>query len=112
MKTLYSWLICAVLAIAIVVLPGCAGTPKRVAYKSIRVVADGVDVAMKAYAEGVVTGSIPLEKVPQIRRMHDEYRAVLWKALVAAEFNYEAASPATLTTLAFQLTSDIARYIK
>lgn len=112
MKKLFTAAICAVLLCAITVLPACKGTPKTVAYKTLKSVGDAVDSAMKAYAEATVAGAINEDTQKRVRKLHDRYREAFGKAVVAARFDYENAPPAEVAGLAAELTALIATYVR
>jgi uncharacterized protein YgbK (DUF1537 family) len=112
MKKLFTIITCAVLLCAITILPGCAGTPKTVAYKTLKATSDAVDGAMKAYAEAVVKGAISEDTAFQVRKLHGEYRIAFAQALNAARFDYEMATPGAVAGLAAELTGLIASYVR
>lgn len=99
------------MTVAIGITSGCAGSPKQVAYKTLKSVGDGVDSAMKAAAEAKVKGVLPQDDWDRIARLHDRYRTAFAKAVEAAHFNYEAAAPGEVAGLAAELTAEIAQYI-
>lgn len=101
-------IVCGLLAVAVMVLPACQGTPKTVAYKTLKTVSDTVDVAMKAYADAVVAGQVPEGTQVRVRQMHQDYRKAFAQALNAARFDYENAAPAEVSGLAAELAAYIA----
>lgn len=104
-------IVCGLLAVAVMVLPACQGTPKTVAYKTLKTVSDTVDVAMKAYADAVVAGQVPEGTQVRVRQMHQDYRKAFAQALNAARFDYENAAPAEVSGLAAELAAYIASLI-
>ena len=110
MKKLLSLFICGLLLFAITILPGCAGAPKAVAYKTLKSVSDSVDAAMKVYAEAVVNGHIDATTQVRVRDLHDQYRKAFAQAINAARFDYENAAPGDVAGLAAEITTLIATY--
>lgn len=102
--------LCAVLFGATSLLTGCQGTPKRVAYKTLKITAETVDSAMTAYAEAVVLGLVHEVDQAKVRALHDQYRIAFVKAVAAAEFDYENATPGEVAGLASGLVALVAAY--
>jgi hypothetical protein len=111
MKKLITLLTCLTLLGATSILTGCAGTGKNVAYKSLKTVAESVDVGMKAFAEAVLTGAVEPEAQLKVQVLHTQYQLALKKAVTLAQFDYENAAPAEVAGLAAELTSFIAVYV-
>lgn len=112
MNRLITLAMCAMLLGATwLVTPGCSTPQKTVAYKTLKSVADTVDTAMKAYAEAVAVGAVDQSNIVKISQLHDQYRVVLKKAVVAARFDYTTAAPAELSSLAFELVGAITQYL-
>jgi hypothetical protein len=112
MNKLFTLFICGLLLCATTVLPGCAGSGKTVAYKTLKAVSDSVDMGMKAFAEATVKGVIDDGTQAKVKGLHDQYRIAFQKAVVAAQFDYATAAPAEVAGLAAELTALIATYIK
>lgn len=110
MKKLLLFALCSLLLIAPALMAGCAGTPKAVAYKTLKAVGDSVDVAMEAYADAVVAGEISLESQAHIKKLHDQYRTAFSKAVIAAGFNDETAAPSEVVELASELVSHVTSF--
>lgn len=111
MKKLLTFAMCAILMGATWLATGCNTPAKTVAYKTLKSVADTVDVSMKAYAEAVAVGAVDAESIAKVNRLHDQYRVAFKKAVLAAKFDYATASPAELSSLAFELVGAITQYL-
>jgi uncharacterized lipoprotein YmbA len=74
MKKLITLLTCLTLLGATSLMTGCAGTGKATAYKSLKTVAESVDVAMKAFTEAVVLGAVGAEDQIKVQVLHTQYQ--------------------------------------
>lgn len=110
MNKLIALLTCAVLFCATNFLAGCKGPGKSAAYKTLKAVGTTVDSAMKAYADAVVIGLVDQATQTKVRNLHEQYRVAFLKAVAAAEFDYETASPAEVAGLASELVALAATY--
>ena len=112
MNRLITLAMCALLLGATwIITPGCSTPAKTVAYKTLKSVGETVDTAMKAYAEAIAVGAVDAENQAKVRSLHDQYRASFKKAVLAARFDYTTASPAELSSLAFELVTAISQYL-
>ena len=109
MRKLFTLTVCAVLGLALLVLPACQSTPKTVAFKTLKATADAVDGAMKAYTEAVVSGAV--QEDVKVRELHGQFQAAFKRAVTAAHFDYATAAPEEVAALAADITGLIAGYL-
>lgn len=110
MKKLITLFTCLALFGATSLMTGCKGPGKSFAHKSLKTIAESVDVAMRAFAEAVVTGAVDAEAQVKVQVLHTKYQIALKKAIALAQFDYESAAPAEVAGLAAEITSFIAVY--
>lgn len=110
MKKLFSLLVIGVLSLAIA---GCT-TFKPTAYKTLKTTADTVDIAMKAYAEALVTpgSNIGSDTQIKVQELHGQFQKVFRQAVTAAQFDLATAPPAEVAALAAEIATLIATYVK
>ena len=111
MKKLITLLTCLTLLGATSLLTGCAGTGKTFAHKSLKTVAESVDVAMKAFTDAVVLGAVDADAQIKVQVLHTQYQIALKKAVTLAQFDYSESTPAEVAGLAAELTAFIAVYV-
>lgn len=112
MNKLIALLTCAVLFCATSFLSGCASEgSKKASFKTLRVIGESVDKATQAFTDATAAGAIDAATVQKVRDMHEQYRVVFDKAVVAAQFQLDEMAPAYVAGLAAALTALIASYV-
>lgn len=111
MKKLFGLLVCALLVGAIALSTACVGTPKSIAYKTLKSTEDTVDAAMRGYADAVVAGAVEQKVQDQVRIQYGRYQVAFEQAVQAAKLDLQTATPAEVAGLAAELTALIASYV-
>lgn len=92
-----------VLALFVLVLSGCASSPKQAAYKSLAAIGQSEAAAMRAAATLEVQGKLGSGAWAKIENAHEKYLPAYAAAVRAAQYDYE--QPAS--SLVLQLAQDV-----
>lgn len=98
------------LLVAAALLVGCKNlSPRGKAFVALADTQIAVDAAMKVYGKAYAAGKISADDRAKIHDAHFKYRVAFSAALELVEFNYSAATPDSVSTLAANLLNIIAQ---
>lgn len=100
---LFAWLLLLDVSPLLLVGPGCASSPRAIAFKTLSSVAHTVDAAMVAYADRVVAGKVDAATQAKVRDLKLRYEKAFLIAATAAQANLESATPTELANIAAAL---------
>lgn len=87
---------------------GCATTQKQAAYRTLGVIASGVDTAYAAYMDAVVAGRVSLADQAKVREAKHKYEVAFTAAVAVARADLGTIAPEEVRNLADALSLALA----
>ena len=97
-------------ALILALAQSCASSPAKVAYTTIGVTKQAVDLAMRTWADYVVAGHSTQIQQDQVRNAHDKYRGVARALGVTLEAANTTPTPAALADAAKEIVSLVEQF--
>ena len=78
---------------------------ENISYKTLGSVAEGVDAALKAYADAWKQGKVPSELDARVSVTHEKYRVSMALAIASARTNWNAPATGEVVAVATELVN-------
>ncbi len=98
------------LVLVLVLVQFCASSPAKIAYTTIGLTKQAVDLAMHTWADYVVAGHATQVQEDKVRNAHDKYRGVARALGATLEATNAAPTPAALSDAAKEIVALVQQF--